>query len=67
MCMILKCYLSFDTESLEPVWAFIRKDPLASLSAHPLGCLVWIPDRYISWALLTYPELERRPRHDYYV
>ena len=65
MYMLVKCYLSTAEESVkEQLWTLISKRD-GWVSAHPLGCLFYIREDLLSFALLIDSTLWAQPKQDY--
>lgn len=63
--MLVKCYLSTASEDVkEQLWRLI-KDRSGWVSAHPLGCLFYIREDLLSFALLIDDTLWAQPKEDY--
>jgi hypothetical protein len=63
--MLLRCYLSTATEEVkEQLWTLICKRD-GWVSAHPLGCLFYIREDVLSFALLIDSTLVRQRKQDH--
>ena len=64
--MLVKCYLSTAEESVkEQLWRLIQDRKDCWVSAHPLGCLFYIREDLLSFALLIDSTLWAQPKHDH--
>jgi len=61
----IHCYLTSAEEAVqEQMWLYIQRYK-GWISTHPLGLLVYIPERYSAIILMLDPLAQRQHRHDY--
>jgi hypothetical protein len=62
---LIHCYLTSAEDSVqEQMWLYIQRYK-GWISTHPLGLLVYIPERYSAIILMLDPLAQRQHRHDY--